>query len=58
MRVQIALTTLGLYTGTVNGTLDDGTKEAIKRYQIVRGIEANGLMTTETLNALSVPATQ
>jgi His-Xaa-Ser repeat protein HxsA len=58
MRVQIQLTSLGLYTGAVNGTLDDATKEAIKRFQTVKGIEANGLMTTQTLNALGVPAVQ
>lgn len=58
MRVQIGLTSLGLFTGPVNGVLDDGTKEAIKRFQIIKGLESNGLMTTETLNALGVPAVQ
>lgn len=58
MRVQIALTTLGLYTGAVDGELNDQTKQALKRFQIVKGIEPNGLMSTETLNALAVPAVQ
>jgi His-Xaa-Ser repeat protein HxsA len=58
MRVQIQLTTLGLYTGAVDGVLSDQTKEAIKRFQVVKGLEANGLMTTETLNSLGVPAVQ
>ena len=58
MRVQIALTSLGLYTGAVDGDLNDQTKEALKRFQIVKGIEPDGLMSTETLNALAVPAVQ
>jgi His-Xaa-Ser repeat protein HxsA len=58
MRVQIALTSLGLYTGPVDGVLGDQTKEALKRFQVVKGIESNGLMSTETLNALGVPAVQ
>ena len=58
MRVQIALTSLGLYPGTVDGVLNDGTKEALKLLQILKGIEANGLMSTETRNALGVPAFQ
>lgn len=58
MRVQLALTSLGLYSGQVNGVLDGNTQEAIKRFQIVKGLETNGRMTTETLNALGVPAVQ
>ena len=58
MRVQIALTSLGLYSGSVNGVLDTATKESISRFQVVKGLTPNGLMTTETLNALGVPAVQ
>jgi His-Xaa-Ser repeat protein HxsA len=58
MRVQIALTALGLYSGPINGVLDTTTKESISRFQIVKGLEPTGLMTTETLNALGVPAVQ
>jgi His-Xaa-Ser repeat protein HxsA len=58
MRVQIALTTLGLYSGPVDGVLGAGTMESIKRFQVVKGLKTNGLMTTETLNALGVPAVQ
>lgn len=58
MRVQLALTALGLYSSQVNGILDDKTQEAIKRFQIVKGLGTSGLMTTETLNALGVPAVQ
>ena len=58
MRVQIALTSLGVYTGAVNGVLDDDTKQAVKRFQLVKGMPDTGLMTTETLNGLGVPAVQ
>jgi His-Xaa-Ser repeat protein HxsA len=58
MRVQIALTSLGLYSGSVNGVLDTATKESISHFQTVKGLPPNGLMTTDTLNALGVPAVQ
>lgn len=58
MRVQIALTSLGLYSGPVNGVLDTATKASISRFQIVKGLDPTGLMTTETINALGVPAVQ
>jgi peptidoglycan hydrolase-like protein with peptidoglycan-binding domain len=58
MRLQIALTSLGLYAGPVDGELGEQTKEALKRYQIVKGIKPDGLMSTETLNALGVPEVQ
>jgi murein L,D-transpeptidase YcbB/YkuD len=49
---------LDLYAGNVNGELTEDTKEALKRFQIVKGLPASGLITTETLNALGVPAVQ
>jgi len=58
MRVQIALTSLGLYGGTVDGTLNDGTKKSLAMFQNLKGIEPNGLMSTATLNALGVPTVQ
>ena len=58
MRVQIALTSLGLYSDEINGVLTVSTKEAIKQFQIVKGYDPSGLMSTETLNALGVPAVQ
>jgi uncharacterized pyridoxal phosphate-containing UPF0001 family protein len=56
MRVQIRLTSLGLYEGAVNGVRDDPTVQALEHFQRLKGLEVNGLMTTETLNALAVPA--
>lgn len=58
MRVQLALLQLGIYDGEVNGVLDSPTREALKRFQIVKGYESSGRMTTETLNALGIPAVQ
>lgn len=58
MRVQIALTSLGLFDGRIDGVLNTETKLALKRFQIVKGQPESGLMTTETLNALGVPAVQ
>lgn len=56
MRVQMSLTRLGLYEGPIHGELDNTTKEALKLFQRVKGLQASGLMTTETLNALNVKA--
>jgi peptidoglycan hydrolase-like protein with peptidoglycan-binding domain len=58
MRVQIALTSLGLFAGEMTGTLDSGTQEALRRFQIIKGLPPSGRMTTETLNSLGVPAVQ
>jgi His-Xaa-Ser repeat protein HxsA len=58
MRTQISLTTLGLYKGPISGELDDATKESLKHFQDLKGMQANGLMTTETLNALGIPAVE
>lgn len=56
MQVQIALTSMGVYQGPVDGVLGGGTKEALKRFQSIKGIKQDGLMSTETLNALGIAA--
>ena len=56
MRVQISLTSLGLYRGPANGVMTAETQTAIRNFQTVKGIPENGMMTTPTLNALGVPA--
>lgn len=56
MRVQLALTSLGLYEGTVDGILGPKTREAITFFQTLKDLEPTGRMTTETLNALGVQA--
>jgi len=58
MRVQIALTSLGLYGGRIDGALSSRTQKSLKLFQTVKDLPATGLMTTDTLNALGVPAVQ
>lgn len=58
MRVQLALSFLGLYKGTVDGVFGDDTKQALKHFQTVKELPADGLMNTDTLNALGVQAVQ
>lgn len=54
--MQIALHKIGLYGGAVDGVLNAETKEALTEYQTLKNLSATGLMTTETLNSLGVPA--
>ena len=56
MRVQIALTSLGLYNGRVDGIMNSETKRGLEFFQDLKGLPKSGLMTTPTLNALGVPA--
>lgn len=56
MRVQLALTSLGLYEGSVDGILGPKTRESIVLFQSLKDLTPNGQMTTETLNALGVMA--
>jgi len=56
MRVQIALSSKSLFFGTVDGVLGPDTRNAIQTFQASKGLKVNGRMTTETLNALGVPA--
>jgi His-Xaa-Ser repeat protein HxsA len=54
MRVQIKLTTLGLYQGKVDGALNEQTKASLRQFQLLKRLPESGLMTTPTLNALGV----
>ena len=56
MRVQIALTSLGLYNGRIDGVLNEDTKLGLQFFQDLKGLPKSGMMTTPTLNALGVPA--
>ena len=58
MRVQLALLQLGIYDGEISGVLDTPTKDSLKLFQRVKGMTPDGFMSTETLNALGVPAAQ
>jgi His-Xaa-Ser repeat protein HxsA len=56
MRVQIRLTSLGLYNDRIDGVRNPATIQALKQFQSVKGLPESGMMTTPTLNALGVPA--
>ncbi|MCY1308168.1 His-Xaa-Ser repeat protein HxsA [compost metagenome] len=56
MRVQLKLASLQLYTGIIDGAMGAGTVAALKHFQRLKSLPANGLMTTETLNALGIAA--
>ena len=46
------LKNLGFYRGEINDTMDDETKNAIKRYQMRKGLAPTGEATPETRSAL------
>ena len=54
MRVQIRLTSLGLYEGRIDGVMNDPTRIALERFQDIKGLPHSGLMTTPTMNALGI----
>lgn len=56
LRVQIALKRYGLYDGPVDGVFNQDTRNALSHFQTVKNIDATGMMTTPTLNALGIPA--
>ncbi|WP_417539061.1 His-Xaa-Ser repeat protein HxsA [Marinobacter sp.] len=53
-RVQIALIIQGYSPGATDGRMGPQTREALKRFQKDKGLKVDGLMSTETLNALGV----
>lgn len=57
-RVQIKLHMLGLYQGAIDGIRNPATVIALKRFQMIKGLPQDGLMTTPTLNALGILAVQ
>ncbi|MCV2438615.1 His-Xaa-Ser repeat protein HxsA [Paucibacter sp. DJ2R-2] len=56
MRVQIALKRLGLFHGVVDGVFTAETREALSNFQTVKNLPTTGMMTTQTMNALGLPA--
>lgn len=55
-RVQAALYAQGYYTGPLDGVVGPNTRAALSKFQKDHGLSATGTITTETLNALRVPA--
>lgn len=56
MRVQIALRSLGLYDGQIDGAMNEDTRIGLMFFQDLKGLEKTGTMTTATLNAMGIPA--
>jgi His-Xaa-Ser repeat protein HxsA len=56
MRVQIQLNLLGLYSGPMDGIFSKETRDSLMQFQAVKSLPASGMMTTDTLNVLGVPA--
>jgi len=54
MRVQTALYTRGYDPGAIDGELAEPTKDALRKFQMDRGLTVSGKMSTETLNALGI----
>lgn len=56
MKVQIALLIKGYSPGKLDGVMGEQTRKALIQFQLDNNIKADGLMSTETLNALEVAA--
>ena len=54
---QKALTRLGYYRGTVNGTMTDATRRALFEYQVDRGLQGTGNLDGRTAQALGINVT-
>lgn len=52
--MQSALSREGFYSGEINGVLTQETNEAIRSYQMNRGLPQGGGMTLETLESLGI----
>lgn len=51
-KIQRALKSAGVYTGTVDGKIGPGTKEAIIEFQKSHGLKADGVLGKKTWDAL------
>jgi peptidoglycan hydrolase-like protein with peptidoglycan-binding domain len=53
-QVQQALMQQGFYSGEINGMLDSETNEAVRAYQMDKGLPMGGGLTLETLDSLGI----
>ena len=56
--LQTRLAQIGYYTGTVNGSYDQQTMEAVIRFQAVSGLETDGVAGNKTYNKLFTTTAQ
>jgi murein L,D-transpeptidase YcbB/YkuD len=54
MQVQLRLTGLGLYDGTIDGMMNPDLVDAVRHFQTLKGMRDSGMLTTGTLTALGV----
>ena len=54
MQVQLRLTGLKLYEGTIDGMMNPDLVEAVRYFQTLKGMRDSGVLTTGTLTALGV----
>jgi len=54
MQVQLRLTGLGLYDGTIDGMMNPYLIDAVRYFQILQGMRDSGILTSGTLTALGV----
>ncbi|MCW5656083.1 MAG: peptidoglycan-binding protein [Burkholderiaceae bacterium] len=56
MQVQIKLTRLGLYEGSVDGLMHPELVEGVRHFQTLKGMRDTGMLTAGTLTALGIRA--
>jgi len=54
MQVQLKLTGLGLYDGTIDGMMNPELADSVRHFQTLKGMRDSGMLTTGTLTALGV----
>jgi len=54
MQVQLKLTDIGLYAGTIDGVMSPDLVDGVRHFQILKGMRDSGMLTTGTLTALGI----
>ncbi len=52
--IQIKLSSLGYYTGNIDGIYGSGTEDAVRRFQKDNGLQSDGIAGKNTLKALGI----
>ena len=54
MQVQLKLTGLGLYDGTIDGMMNADLVDSVRHFQTLKGMRDSGMLTVGTLTALGI----
>jgi hypothetical protein len=54
MQVQLKLTGLELYTGAIDGSMNPDLVDAVRYFQVLKGMRDTGILTAGTLSALGI----